>query len=251
MTVISPASSVSRQIAALGALCLAALTLALALLLPAPASAQRSAARDWSQTVTLGANGAFVVGNPAAPTKLVEYLSYTCSHCADFQATGTPALKAQWIRRGLVSLELRNFVRDPFDLTAALLARCGGATRFVGNHEAMFADYQAWMTRAQSFAQAQEGKPPAANRAAQLTAIAEGTGLGPLLARRGLTSAAQGKCLADEAMLKTVLGLTSSAGTIKEFTGTPFFLLNGKPLENVHTWDALRPLLPPLPASGK
>ncbi|MBU0557712.1 MAG: DsbA family protein [Alphaproteobacteria bacterium] len=245
MPVLSPVSALPRFLAALLALCLCALLLAM------PASAQRSGARDWSKTVTLGPNGAFVLGNPAAPTKLVEYLSYTCSHCADFQANGAPELKSQWIRRGLVSLEFRNFVRDPFDLTAALLARCGGVTHFAGNQEALFGNYQSWMKSAQAFAQTQEGKPPAADRAAQLTGIANGTGLSALLAKRGVTPAAQRKCLADDAMLKTVLDLTAGARAMKEFTGTPFFLLNGKPLDHVHSWEALRPLLPPLPASGK
>jgi len=219
--------------------------------LAAPATAQRAApAKDWSQTVTLNANGAFMLGNPDAPHKLVEYLSYTCSHCSDFQAQGAPALKAQWVRRGLVSLEYRNFTRDPYDLTAALLARCGGASRFLANHEAVFANYEAWMKRAQAYSQKQANAAPAADRAAQLAAIAEETGLFDLLAARGVTPAAQRQCLADEKALETVLGLTESARADKSFTGTPYFLLNGTPLANVHNWEALRPKLPALPPSG-
>ncbi|MCB8828310.1 DsbA family protein, partial [Escherichia coli] len=41
-------------------------------------------AADWTRHVTQTAKGAFVLGNPAAPIKLVEYGSYTCSHCAAF-----------------------------------------------------------------------------------------------------------------------------------------------------------------------
>lgn len=215
-----------------------------------PAHAQNNRARDWSTTVTLGANGAFIVGNPKAQTKLIEYLSYTCPHCGAFQTNGIPPLKAQWIRRGLVSLEYRNFVRDPFDLTAALLARCGGAARFVTGHDAVFANHDNWMRRAQAYSRSQEGKPPPADRTAQLTAIADETGLTGIFVARGVSTAMQRQCLADEAALKAVLDLTTSARQMKEFTGTPFFIMDGKPLSGVHNWEALRPLLPALPASS-
>jgi protein-disulfide isomerase len=222
--------------------CLAALTL-LALATAAPAQSSR----DWSKTVTLGENGAFILGNPAARTTLVEYLSYTCPHCAHFAEEATTPLKADWIRQGILSLELRNFVRDPFDLTAAILARCGGPSRFIGNHEALFANHEAWMKQADSYARAQEGKPKL-EQAAQVADIADKTGLIALLAKHGVTPAAQRKCLADKAMLAQVLNLTAGAWDTKEFNGTPFFILNGKPLTDVHDWTRLKPLLP---ATGK
>jgi protein-disulfide isomerase len=212
---------------------------------PRPAAARPAAATDWTRTVTLGANGAYILGNPNARTKLVEYMSYTCPHCSHFAAEGMASLKKDWIRRGLVSLEFRNFVRDPFDLTAALLARCGGAARFVGNHDALFANFDPWMNIAQTYNGAES-----ADKVAQMADIADKTGLFALLAKRGLTPAAQRQCLADKQAMSDVLGLTANAWDIKEFGGTPFFLINGKALEHVHDWATLRPLLPPLPRSG-
>jgi len=226
--------------------------LALLALAAAPATAatkapaRPAAATDWTRTVTLGANGAYILGNPQAPTKLVEYLSYTCPHCAAFAAEGMGPLKSEWIRRGLVSLEIRNFIRDPFDLSAALLARCGGAARFIGNHEALFANYDAWIKRAEAY------QPPAdsGDQLARVTDIADKTGLFALLAKRGLTPAAQRQCLADKQSTAAVLNLTANAWDIKEFSGTPFFLVNGKPMDHVHNWETLKPVLPPLPRSG-
>ena len=226
--------------------CLAALVMIAA---PAATPAQKKAApADWSRTVTLGANGAYVLGNPKAPTRLVEYLSYTCPHCAHFQAEAGAQLKAQWIKRGLVALEYRNFVRDPFDLSAALLARCGGPARFLANHEALFANHEPWMTKAQDYA----GNPAkSSDQVAQLTDIADKTGLFALLGKRGLAPAAQKACIADKQAMSTVLALTAGAWDSKDFSGTPFFIVNGKAQADVHTWDELKPLLPALPAPGK
>ncbi|OJY71277.1 MAG: hypothetical protein BGP16_11920 [Sphingobium sp. 66-54] len=222
--------------------CLAALIL-LAFATAAPAQS----GRDWSKTVTLGSNGAFILGNPAARTRLVEYMSYTCPHCAHFAAEATAPLKAGGIRQGTLSIEYRNFVRDPFDLSAAILARCGGTAHFLANHEALFANHDAWIKQAQTYAAAQEGKPQR-DRAEQIADIADKTGLIALLAKHGLTPAAQRACLADQNALSQVLNLTAGAWDNKGFNGTPFFVLNGKPLTEVHDWTRLKPLLP---AAGK
>ncbi|MBT2185973.1 DsbA family protein [Sphingobium nicotianae] len=227
---------------------LAALTV-----LTAPATAQKKAATpNWAATVTPGANGAYVIGNPKAQ-RLIEYLSYTCPHCGAFHKeglVGPGGLRTQWLRRGLVSLEVRNFVRDPFDLTAAMLARCGGPARFAANHEALFNNQEAWFKVLQPFSEAEGAKLPA-DQVAAMTLIADKTGLFALLARQGLTPAAQRACLADKQALANVLAMTAGSWDVKGFDGTPYFVLNGKSLPDVHTWAALRPLLPPLPAAGK
>lgn len=219
--------------------------------LPA-ASASAAPAPDWTHTVAAQPDGGFLLGNPAAKTRLVEYFSYTCPHCADFAGQGTSELKTGWVRNGLVAIEYRNFVRDPFDLTAALLARCGGAPRFLARHEALFANYENWMKQAQTYAQAHQNDPQSDDRSAQFIEIAESTGLTALLAKQGLTPAAARQCLSDKAALATVLELTADVWKADpKFEGTPGFLLNGKPVAGIHNWEGLKPLLPALPAPRK
>src|SRR3546814_3861690 len=89
----------------------------------AGAAAPAPQAGDWTRTVTQTAAGSFVMGNPAAPVKLIEYLSYTCPHCAAFSAESAAVLRGRMVKSGKVSLELRNAVRDKLDLAAAALAR--------------------------------------------------------------------------------------------------------------------------------
>src|SRR6185436_12961187 len=77
----------------------------------------------------------------------IEYGSLSCSHCAAFSAEGAPALKERYVKTGKVSFEFRNFVRDPYDLTAALLSRCGGTGPFFKLTEQLFADQPNWLQR--------------------------------------------------------------------------------------------------------
>jgi protein-disulfide isomerase len=216
----------------------------------APAAAQAPAQTDWNRVVTQAPNGAFVLGNPRAQTRVIEYFSYTCSHCAHFMVEGMGPLRTGWIRRGLVSVEFRNAVRDPYDMTAALLARCGGKARFVSNHEALFNNFQAWMPRLVAYDEARDKTAPT-DQVAAMRDIAVKTGLSDLLAKRGLAPAAQNACLADKAQAQALLGMTQEAWETRKISGTPFFLVNGKAPEANSDWQGLKAALPALPAGGK
>jgi len=224
---------------------------------PAPAKKAAAPARkpatsaDWTRTVTLLPNGAFQLGNPAARTTLVEYFSYTCPHCKAFSDEGIPPLKQGWVRSGAMKIEFRNWIRDPFDLVAALLARCGGPARFLANHEAIYGSYDPWMDKAIPYGNAHpEIEDPKNYKAATFADIADKTGLFALMARNGLTLPQLNSCLADQKSLATILNLTAGSwDAVPDFPGTPTFLLNGKAVPHAATWDSLKPHLPPLPGS--
>src|SRR4029078_5088510 len=86
---------------------------------------------DWSTIVSATPQGGFLMGNPNAKLKLIEDGSLTCPHCREFDEKGSPPLIANYVKTGIVSWEFRNYVRDAFDLTASLVARCNGAKSFV------------------------------------------------------------------------------------------------------------------------
>ncbi|MGV3771224.1 MAG: thioredoxin domain-containing protein [Sphingobium phenoxybenzoativorans] len=216
------------------------LPIGIAIALAIPAAAFAAKAIDWTNRVVLSSVGGHLMGNPAAPTKLIEYISYTCSHCAHFVAEGTGPLKSGWVKSGKVSVEIRNAVRDKYDLTAALLARCGGKDKFLGNHEALFANQSAWMTQLIAYDQQQ---PKPTEEQAALKEIAEKTGLITLMSKRGFTPAQLNTCLADPAAMKTVLAMTQDAWSTQKITGTPSFLINGKLVE-AHDWNGLKAALP-------
>jgi len=63
-------------------------------------------------------------GNIDAKIQLIVYESLTCSHCADFHKNIYPDLKKNFIDKGLVKIEFRNFPLDMASLNASKIAHC-------------------------------------------------------------------------------------------------------------------------------
>jgi hypothetical protein len=207
-----------------------ALALVLALF---AAGAMAQAARDWRTVVTPGPGGNWVIGNPAAKVKLVEYLSYTCSHCGDFVAQSKPVLFDRQVRSGTVSVEVRHAIRDGLDLSAALLARCAGPRNFPAVHAAIFANQKALLQKGAAVT------PPAgASREAALKAIADGSGLSALVRPR--LSKPVEACLGDAAERDRLIAGARAA--FDRIQGTPAFELNGELIQGTG-WDGMQPRL--------
>ena len=197
-----------------------------------------SAARDWTQTATRLPSGAYLLGNPAARVKLVEYGSYTCPHCAAFAGESGPVLHDHWVKDGSVSLELRNFIRDSADLAAAVVARCTGPKFFTTSY-VIFAKQNMWLNRAADFQQNNEARLAMYPPLARLRALADGAGLTDIGRAEGLTDQRLDACFADQAAVDRIVAMTAAA---TEVTGTPTFLIDGQRLDGF-TWDKLEPAL--------
>ena len=63
-------------------------------------------------------------GSPDAKIQLIIYESLTCSHCADFHKKVYPDLKENFIDKGYVKIEFRNFPLDLAALNASKIAHC-------------------------------------------------------------------------------------------------------------------------------
>lgn len=213
--------------------------LILAFVAPAamPAAAAPAAGRDWTKVAMRTPEGTFVQGNPAAKVKLVEYLSFTCPHCAVFDGEGALPLTQRYIRTGLVSYEVRIALRDPFDLAAAVLARCSGPEAFFAVKPALFAAQSDWLEKGQRWA-ATAPKLDLLSEAAAGKALAAGAGLDLFFIKHGLPRARVDACLAntDEQRL-----LSSAAQAIwtPDFPGTPMFVINGARADGIHDWAGL------------
>ena len=63
-------------------------------------------------------------GNVDAKIKLIVFESLTCSHCGNFHKNVYPSLKENFIDKGLVYIEFRNFPLDIAALNASKIAHC-------------------------------------------------------------------------------------------------------------------------------
>ena len=196
---------------------------------------------DWSTIVTKTPEGGFLMGNPNAKVKLVEFGSMTCPHCAEFEEQGGKALVDNYVKKGLVSWEFRNFVRDPFDMTATLLARCGGEANFFGMTRTMFHDQKNWIGKIQAADQAQLQALQTAPPAQQFSTIADLAGLKTFAAQRGVPRAKADQCLGNETEINQLVQMNSDAVSGFNIPGTPAFLINGTLADQASSWDKLEP----------
>jgi len=199
---------------------------------------------DWTQVVKATPQGGFVMGNPNAPVKLIEYGSMTCPHCAEFDEAGVAPLMNNYVKSGQVSWEFRNYVRDPLDLAAALIARCNGAKGFFPLSRALYKDQSNWTGKIQAAPEAKlqqlQTLPP--NR--QFTELANMAGFQQWAAMRGVPAAKSNQCLADQNAVNQLVQMTSDAMTEHpKFQGTPSFVINGELAENTASWKDLEPAL--------
>jgi len=197
----------------------------------------------WDKTVRQSANGGYVMGNPAARTKLVEYLSYTCGACANFVGQSKAALRSGYVARGAVSVEVRNAVRDRFDFAAALLARCGGPSRFFSNSEAIMATQGVWLGKASAFEAANRDKLASLPPNDGLKLVARGVGLDAIMKARGFTPQQIDACLVSKPDQDRVLAMTDEAWNVRKLPGTPSFLVNDQLAGDATSWSALEPKL--------
>jgi protein-disulfide isomerase len=199
------------------------------------------AGTSWADTVTVTPEGGFLVGNPDAPIKLVEYASHTCGHCATFSTSGKPTLKQKYIPSGVVSFEQREVFLNSFDVVIATLAQCGPKERMQPLSD------EVWQNLEQVFTGIQ-GNPAAVEAADALppnqrfAAVAEATGLLDFFAARGLSADQARSCLSDTAKIDAMVKAAGAQAEEAGVTGTPTFVLNDKKLD-VNTWDTLEPLL--------
>ena len=204
----------------------------------------RPADGDWSKSVIQTPEGGFLMGDPRAKVRLVEFGSMTCPHCREFDETGVQPLIDKYVKTGQVSWEFRNYVRDPFDLAATLIARCNGAQSFFPLTRALFADQPNWVGKVQEAPQEQLERLQALAPQQVPAEAAKLTGFPEWAAMRGVPAAKSAQCLSNQGEIDRLVQMTSDATSqYPNFPGTPSFLINGELAEQTATWEALEPKL--------
>src|SRR3546814_1043579 len=56
--------------------------------------------KDWTKVVVATTEGGVRMGNPDAPVKLIEFASFTCPHCREFNEAAADVLKSKYVASG-------------------------------------------------------------------------------------------------------------------------------------------------------
>ena len=200
------------------------------------------AGTSWSTTITQTPEGNFVMGNPQAKVTLVEFASYTCSHCRDFAVEASEEIR-KIVDTGKMSYELRNFIRDPIDMSTALLARCGGKDVYYPISDQFFANQTAMFEKAQALGDAKYQQLMSGAPSERFANIANAVGLVEFAKQRGIAEDQAKQCLADSAAAEKLAKGVEAASQQYKIEGTPTFVLNGVVIENTANWATLQPKL--------
>ncbi|HET7316844.1 MAG TPA: thioredoxin domain-containing protein [Sphingomicrobium sp.] len=199
---------------------------------------------DWTEVVSKSPEGGFVMGNPDAALKLVEYGSRSCPTCGRFGREGMQPLENDYVKTGKLSYEFRDFpVHGPPDLGLSVLGRCVSERAFFPILEQTYVKQQGLEEKlaspeAQALSQQLQGKSPTE----VATAWANFLGYVDFLGKRGLGQAQAEKCLSNPDNIQALVEM-AQRGSEKGVSGTPTFFLNDEQLESVTTWEALEPKL--------
>ena len=151
-----------------------------------------------------------VLGDAKAPITVVEYASVTCSHCAAFNESEFPKIKAKYIDTGKVRYVFREFLTPPANASAAgfLVARCAGKDKYFTVID------QLMRTQGELFA----------------TGDARGW-VQNVAKQAGLSDEQFEKCVNDKDGVKRITDNMEKWAKDYKITGTPAFFVNDKQLE--------------------
>lgn len=189
------------------------------------------AGQTWANTVSKTAEGGYVMGNPEAPIKLVEFASLTCPHCREFADEAFNTIRDKYVASGRVSFELRNYVRDGLDLTAAMLTRCGTDTSYFPLTEQAFSYQDKMFEKAQGLGQDRFQQLSTLPEDQRYVALADALGLTDFFAQRGISRDQANQCLANAETANALANHTGEATQKFNIEGTPTFMINGSKID--------------------
>lgn len=199
------------------------------------------AGTQWSDQVQMTERGGYLVGNPDAPIKLVEYGSLTCPACAAFSAQAKEPLMQDYVNSGRVSFELRSLLLGgPLDLALTRLIECGQPQAI---HPL---SHQVWSNLDTIFDRVQAAGPQLEAAMSlpedqRFPAFAQAAGLYDFFAARGLSEEQARQCLADTQRLEQLAEYSQSYSD-DDVQGTPTFFLNGNKVDG-NQWPAVEAAL--------
>ena len=164
----------------------------------------------------------YSIGSTDAKVHMIEYASFTCSHCADFHTQVWPQLKRDYIDTGKVRFTLREVYFDRFGLWAGMMARCGGEMRYFGIVDILYDTQREW-------ASATDPNEVVAN-------------LKKIGRSAGMDDAKLDICMQNAGQAEALLAHFQKHAEADKVEGTPSFVINGTLHSNM-SYDDMKKIL--------
>lgn len=206
------------------------------------ANTETTTGTDWTKTVEVTPEGGYRMGNPDARVHLVEFASFTCSHCRDFHLEAGETIRNR-VQSGQISYEYRPFVLNIQDLAAVSMATCEGPERFFTWANELYRGHDSWILPFTRLTEADVAPLQALPPEQQLKGLADVGGMHDFARTRGLPRAKFDQCLTDQAKIDTLTAQQQKAIETYKVQGTPTFLINGKKVDGASSWSTLEPKL--------
>jgi protein-disulfide isomerase len=150
------------------------------------------------------------LGPANAPVTITEFASMTCPHCAAFNDTVFPKIKAEYIDTGKIRYVFREFPLDIKAAAGSMLARCiakDDAGKYFAVIDMLFKQQNEWVLK---------------NTTETLIRIGK---------QAGLSQQAVEDCLKDQALLDKIAADQKYASEVLKVDSTPTFFLNGEKIK--------------------
>jgi len=190
---------------------------------PAPPIDKATYVPPQQELMTPGPLGERVLGKATAPVTVIEYVSLTCPHCANFQKNLFARMKRDYIDTGKVRYIVREFPIGRTAGTAAIVNRCAPEEKYFFLLDQFLTRQPEWVS--------QEVRPDA------IYAVAKAS---------GMSRETFDKCLSNQTIID---GLTEVKQRGRQFgvIGTPTFFINGRKAQGAVTYDEIKAMIEQAP----
>ena len=190
---------------------------------PAPPIDKATYVPPQAELMAAGPLGDRVLGKATAPVTVIEYVSLTCPHCANFHKTLFPRMKKEFIDTGKVRYIVREFPIGHMSGAAAIVNRCAPEDKYFFLLNQFLTRQPEWVS--------QEVRPDA------LYSVAKSS---------GMTRETFDKCLSNQVIID---GLTEVKQRGRQFgvIGTPTFFINGRKAQGEVTFDEIKAMIEQAP----
>ncbi len=200
------------------------------------------AGQDWTQTVAKTDEG-YLLGNPQAPIKLVEYGARLCPACKAFATEAYQPLTNTYVKSGKVSFEFRDFlIHGPGELGLAVLARCVDPSAFFPILEQNYANQDAMNQKMAALTPTQQQTLQRGTPTQMIANWTQAIGGIDFMKQRGLPEAKGRQCLGDQKTIDALTAVTQKRGGDGTVTGTPTLLVNGAKVDGIGWADVEKAL---------